>query len=109
MCNFRILAKTVIDITFPCSAPRLFVPSKPTPPPTNDTKPIRLTRNRLPTVTNSTSNTNTTPSKEEQQQQVDNYFSIEEKHLLIYFLDICGYVYWLNISCQFPIHSTTST
>ncbi|CAF1124354.1 unnamed protein product [Rotaria sordida] len=51
---------SVIDISFPCSAPsitnRLFMSTKQTTP-TNDTKPIRLNRDRLPaakiTISNS--------------------------------------------------------
>ncbi|CAF2389470.1 unnamed protein product [Rotaria sp. Silwood2] len=62
---------SVIDIPFPCSAPsitnRLFMSAKQTTP-TNDTKPIRLKRDRLPatkiTITNSPNSISTSSNGE---------------------------------------------
>jgi hypothetical protein len=62
-----ILANSLIDIPFPCSLPsitnRLFMSSKPSTP-TNDTKPIRLNRDRLPAA--KISNSVSLPSNGEQ-------------------------------------------
>ncbi|CAF1161535.1 unnamed protein product [Adineta ricciae] len=56
---------SLIDIPFPCSAPsitnRLFISSKPSPSPDN-TKPIRLNRDRLPAAKATISNSTSSPS-----------------------------------------------
>jgi len=64
-------SNSLIDITFPCSVPsitnRLFTSSKPSTP-TNDTKPIRLTRDRLSATKTSSGKSLisvSTPSNEE--------------------------------------------
>jgi len=66
--NEIILGNSLVDITFPCSAPsitnRLFMSSKPSTP-TNDTKPIRLNRDRLPAAKITISNSISAPSNGE--------------------------------------------
>ncbi|CAF3506889.1 unnamed protein product [Rotaria socialis] len=61
---------SVIDISFPCAAPSItnrFLTSNTPITPTNDTKPIRLNRDRLPaakiTISNSSSSTSTNGEK----------------------------------------------